>query len=557
MRCTRGSFACLSEPHALFLAAVCVRVAILLVGRLADALWEVRYTDVDYEVFTDGARFLASGGSPYDRATYRYPPVLALLLLPNLVLPEWGKALFCAADIVTGLLLARILEAGGASALSAARAAAAFTLNPIVINISTRGSGDALTVLAGVACLFALVQGRWAAAGMAHGLACHLRLFPLLHALPLSLWLLAPAPGDGREALAVGGASTKKSPAGVHTRSAASVAATAGGAASRISGGARGDGSGLCGGGEDEGGSVGEPAREGRGGARSARGGAWGDSLHSAARWLASTQWRRLAKFGCASLSVVLLMGAASAMACGPRYLERALLHHITRVDARHNFSPHFLPSLFALHHAAEKQEAAAAAASRAEAGEAAFLSAASAAVYAEWEAADGSEAAGPEMAGYEEAAAPGLAGATFRLLLAHPSLASLVPQLGLCIFLGVFYADDLPWALFAQTFAFVAWNRVITVQYAHWYAATLALVLPQSRLSPAAGAVLGAVWLAADLAWNWPAFYLELRAQAAYTWVWGASLAFFAVNAGVLATLLAHHQPRPWMPSGGRMKGA
>ena len=72
MRCTRGSFACLSEPHALFLAAVCVRVAILLVGRLADALWEVRYTDVDYEVFTDGARFLASGGSPYDRATYRY-----------------------------------------------------------------------------------------------------------------------------------------------------------------------------------------------------------------------------------------------------------------------------------------------------------------------------------------------------------------------------------------------------------------------------------------------------------------------------------------------------
>ena len=63
---------------------------------------KVRYTDVDYLVFSDAASLMASGKSPYKRTTYRYSPLIAFLLIPNSIIHRsWGKFIFSASGSVS------------------------------------------------------------------------------------------------------------------------------------------------------------------------------------------------------------------------------------------------------------------------------------------------------------------------------------------------------------------------------------------------------------------------------------------------------------------------
>lgn len=77
-----------------------VRLAVVFYGIFHDHWFRVPFTDVDYHVFSDAAQHVAMGGSPYDRHTYRYPPLLAWLLVPNCLHPVWGKILFSALDLL-------------------------------------------------------------------------------------------------------------------------------------------------------------------------------------------------------------------------------------------------------------------------------------------------------------------------------------------------------------------------------------------------------------------------------------------------------------------------
>ena len=271
-----------------------LRALALAWGAAQDALTpRVPYTDADYFVLQEGAALLARGRSPFERATFRYSPLLALLLAPGaLPLPFdaarlWGKLLFCAGDLAAARLAFGLLRLRGLRARGAAWAAAALLLSPLAINVSSRGSADSLVCALVLLTLTLLLRRRELAAAAAFGAAVHLRLFPVVFAVPLVLFLdehSAPAPS-----------------AGLAGRDAAPVAAAAASAAA--------------------------------------------PSIAPVAALLASLRallsWRRV-RFGLASAATFLALGLASRALGGPAYVQEALLFHFTRADTRHNFSASF-----------------------------------------------------------------------------------------------------------------------------------------------------------------------------------------------------------------------
>jgi len=193
-----------------FLLGLALRLSLLfLLPLLLDdnpLLRGVRYTDIDYDVFTDAAFHVADGRSPYERHTYRYTPFLASLLAwpldgdghgdagtslnnhgeEDLPLLAWrligtllsakyfGKILFCVADAICGYIIVvlrkqrrrRVSEeedderqykqhnnnnvSGWRRLLDISpglKDSLWWLYNPLPINICTRGSAESLVVL--------------------------------------------------------------------------------------------------------------------------------------------------------------------------------------------------------------------------------------------------------------------------------------------------------------------------------------------------------------------------------------------------------------------------
>ncbi|RZS20661.1 hypothetical protein BHM03_00053202 [Ensete ventricosum] len=131
---------CIDLRRMLGLSAL-LRLLLVFYGEWQDAHMEVRYTDVDYLVFSDAAAMVAAGRSPFERATYRYSPLLAYLLVPNSLLhPSWGKLLFSAADLLVGLFVDAILKLRGVPEDLRLWSVAAWLFNPFTFTIGTRGN---------------------------------------------------------------------------------------------------------------------------------------------------------------------------------------------------------------------------------------------------------------------------------------------------------------------------------------------------------------------------------------------------------------------------------
>lgn len=158
---------------------------------------------------------------------YRYTPLLAYLMLPNITLHiGFGKVLFAAADIAVAILIRKIVtQKCTENKIATSKtyriihvALAAWLFNPYTATISTRGSGDSLVVLMQLGVLILLQTqcdkprvhdsrsstvtgtsapgvGRLATAGAIYGLLVHWRVFPVIYGPSLILFLWTQSHG--------------------------------------------------------------------------------------------------------------------------------------------------------------------------------------------------------------------------------------------------------------------------------------------------------------------------------------------------------------------------
>lgn len=169
----------------LFILAVTIRIGLLLYGEWQDATMEVKYTDIDYQVYSDAANYVLQGGSPYQRHTYRYTPLLAYILIPNAILSCFGKLLFILGDLISGYFLIKLLKLDNENHLWSA----VLLLNPIVFNMSTRGSSDSLASALLLSAIYYLKKNKIEKAGILFGFAVHFRIYPIIYALSFYLWI--------------------------------------------------------------------------------------------------------------------------------------------------------------------------------------------------------------------------------------------------------------------------------------------------------------------------------------------------------------------------------
>jgi len=122
-----------STSRIIFLS-ILLRLVLIAYGIYHDLHSPLKYTDVDYFVFTDAARFMHEGKSPYLRETYRYTPILAWMLVPT-AWPgcfSWGKLMFSLGDVAAGWIMVLILRRRGMNHSRSLKYASIWLLNPMV-----------------------------------------------------------------------------------------------------------------------------------------------------------------------------------------------------------------------------------------------------------------------------------------------------------------------------------------------------------------------------------------------------------------------------------------
>lgn len=169
-------------------AAFLFRICLIAYGEWQDKKMVVKYTDIDYHVFTDAARHVVEGNSPYLRPTYRYTPLLSILLTPNITLHMcFGKVLFVIFDVIAGYLLYKIAGVQGRSDRIAVLTSWLWLFNPLPLTVSTRGNAESIMAVLVLASIYFALVKHVSVSAIFFALSVHFKIFPIIYGLPLVL----------------------------------------------------------------------------------------------------------------------------------------------------------------------------------------------------------------------------------------------------------------------------------------------------------------------------------------------------------------------------------
>ena len=133
---------------------------------------------------------MLQGQSPYNRATFRYTPLLAWALTPNIFLhPFFGKLLFILFDILTGHLIFTILRHNGFPESTARVSSLLWLLNPLPMTVSSRGNAESVMAYLVLQTISLLQRRKIVLAAFLYALAVHVKIYPATYAPVVYLFL--------------------------------------------------------------------------------------------------------------------------------------------------------------------------------------------------------------------------------------------------------------------------------------------------------------------------------------------------------------------------------
>ena len=193
--------------HHRYITSLIIRYLIILITEYLYYNYGILYTDIDYHVFSDGAKHVAKLESPYERETYRYTPLLAALMIPNIKI--WypiGKFLLSTIDVGVGYLIELLLkyqdntnddEKTFNDIVKATRdetfygySSLFYLYNPLTIVICTRGSADCIITFLVLLSLIYLEKRNYYLSALIYGFAVHFKIYPIIYAPSLFLYLI-------------------------------------------------------------------------------------------------------------------------------------------------------------------------------------------------------------------------------------------------------------------------------------------------------------------------------------------------------------------------------